>query len=92
MPNVGAIPCGCPENKPIDWAPTRGAPTGYEKKDELLSNSEKTVSSACSASSVIKESENSRFKVQRFNASTNKRINTSNTIVNTPFTPLLLHS
>ena len=30
MPNVGAIPCGCPENKPIDWAPTRGAPTGIE--------------------------------------------------------------
>ncbi|MBR4845234.1 MAG: hypothetical protein IKU98_02310 [Bacteroidaceae bacterium] len=35
-----------------------------EGKDELLSNSEKSVSSACSASSVIKESENSRFKVQ----------------------------
>ena len=45
MVNVGAISCGRPENRSIDWAPTRGAPTGYEKKDELLSNSEKSASS-----------------------------------------------
>ena len=35
-----------------------------EGKDELLSNSEKSLSSVCSASSVIKESENSTFNIQ----------------------------